>query len=233
MQHILQILILFILTACLLKLSFWKWWQSALFALLCAGFIVVTAQWAIVQSKTQLSDFLNNTGVMQDAAVLITAESAICFAFCFAELRELFDTKKRNRWRQLLRWYPGLLPFPVLFYLQTQLIFAMPGSDFTALSYALAGFVLIMLPLLSFLLKRLCPEKELRLEIYFLVGLFVCAIGLITTVNGNTSYSAIKEPLNVRAILLSLSLFAMFFALGMLVNRYKWKTQRKCKDINL
>ena len=222
MQHILQILILFILMSCLLKLSFRKWWQSALFGLLCAGFVVGTAQWAIVQSKTQLADFFNNVRLMQDAAVLITAESALCFAFCFEELRELFGMKKRNWWKPLLSWYPGLLLFPVLFYLQTQLIFAMPGSDFTTLSYTLSGLVLIILSLLSFLLKRLCPEKELRLEIYFLVGLFVCIIGLITTVNGNTTYSVVKESLNIKAILLSLGLFIAFFVLGILGNRYKW-----------
>ncbi|MDR2563592.1 MAG: hypothetical protein LBC98_06590 [Prevotellaceae bacterium] len=227
MQYILQILILFILTASLLKLSFWKWWQSALFGLLCAGFVVGTAQWAILQSKTQLADFLGNTRVMQDAAVLITAESALCFTFCFAELRELFDAQKRNRWKRLLRWYPGLLLFPVLFYLQTQLIFAMPGTDFTTLSYALAGLVFIMLPMLSFLFKRLCPEKELRLEICFLVGLFVCIIGLITTVNGNTTYSASQEPLNLKAILLSAGLFAALFVLGILGNRFKWILKRK------
>ncbi|MDR2475491.1 MAG: hypothetical protein LBD45_06505 [Bacteroidales bacterium] len=227
MQHILQILILFILTACLLKLSFWQWWQSALFGLLCAAFVAGTTQWAIVQSKTQLADLLNNVGVMQDVAVFITAESALCFAFCFAELRELFGAKKRNRWNSLLRWYPGLLLFPVLFYLQTQLIFAMPGNNFTWLSYVFAGVVLVMLPLLSFLLKHACPEKEVRLEIYFLVGLFVCIIGLITTVNGNTTYSAAKEPLNIKAVLLSLGLFTLFFVAGILLNKIKYKIKSR------
>ena len=221
MEYILQILILFILIGSLLKLSFWKLWQAALFGLLCAAFIIGTCRWAILQSKTQLADFLNNTKIMQDAAVLITIESALCFAFCFSELRTIFGVKKEKRWRPLLYWYPGLLAFPVLFYLQTQLIFALPGSNFTLLSYMLACVVFIVLPLLSFLLKRLCPEKELRLEIYFLVNLFVCLIGLITTVNGNTSYAAAQEPFNIKAIILSFSLFAVFFVIGILLNKIK------------
>jgi hypothetical protein len=205
----------------LLKLSFWKLGQVALFGLLCAAFILFTCRWAILQSKTQLADFLNNTKIMQDAAVLITIESVLCFAFCFAELRAMFGVKKEKRWKLLLDWYPGILAFPVLFYLQTQLIFGMPGINFATLSYALAATVFVALPLLSRLFKWLCPEKELRLEIYFLVNLFVCLIGLITTVNGNTTYAAAKEPFDIKAIILSFSLFAVFFVLGILVNKIK------------
>jgi hypothetical protein len=222
MQYILQILILFILLGSLLKLSFWKGWQAVLFGLLCAVFIVGSCRWAVLQSKTQLFDWLGNTKVMQDAAVLITIDAALGFAFCFAELQALFGVKKERWWKPLLNGYPGLLLFPVLFYLQTELIFGMPGSDFSLLSYLLAAGVLVAFPLLSFLLKRFFPERELRLEVCFLVNLFVCIIGLITTVNGNTTYSAVREPVNIIAVLGSLGLFVLLFILGMLSNKYKW-----------
>ena len=223
MEYIIQLLILFILIGNLLKVSFWQFWQTCLFGLLCAVFIVVTCQWAILQSKTQLSDFLGNAKIMQDAAVLVTVEATLYFVFCFAELRAMFGVKKGKWWKSLFLWYPGLLIFPVLFYLQTQLIFAMPGVNFTVLSYALAASVLVLLPLLSLLLKRLCPEKELRLEVCFLVTLFVCVTGLITTVNGNVTYATVKEPLNVKAILLSFGLFILFFIAGILWNKLKFK----------
>jgi hypothetical protein len=221
MQYILQILILFILISSLLKLSFWKLWQVALCGLGCALFIIGTCRWAILQSKTQLMDFLNNAKIMQDAAVLITIESIIGFAFCFSELRAIFSLKKAKWWKPVLHWYPGLLLFSVLFYLQTQLIFAMPGVDFKALSYTLAATLFVALPLLSYLFKRLCPENELRLEVYFLVNLFVCIIGLISTVNGNTTYSTASESLNLKAIILSLGLFITLFILGILIDKYK------------
>ncbi|MDR0506716.1 MAG: hypothetical protein LBH32_07880 [Dysgonamonadaceae bacterium] len=223
MQSILQILILFILTGSLLKLSFLKFWQAAIFGLLYAVFIVVTCQWAILQSKTQLSDFLNNTKIMQDAAVLITFESAFCFAFCFSGLSEIYGLKKWRWQKLLLRWYPGMLSFPVLFYLQTQLIFAMPGISFTVLSYTFAISLLVILPLLSYMLKYICPEKEFRLEVYFLVNLFICITGLITTVNGNVTYSAVKETINIKAVLLSAGLFLIFFITGILLNKMKSK----------
>lgn len=226
MELIIQILMLFILINCVLKLSFWKPWQAAIFSLICAVFIIWVCQYAILQSKTQLADYLKNMKVMQDSAVLITVESAICFAFCFAALREMFG-KKRKRWIQPLYWYPSLLIFPVLFYLLTQIIFAMPGTDFTTISYVLAGGVLVGLPALSYLTRYLYPEKELRLEVYFLVSLFVCILGLITTVNGNVTYAAVEEPLNIKALGLSFALFAVTFLIGYLCNKVKWIRKQK------
>lgn len=222
---------LFIVINCIVKLSFWKPWQAVIFGLVCAVFILGTCQYATMQSKTQLADYLKNIKVMQDAAVLITIESAICFAFCFAALRDMFG-KKVKRWIQPLYWYPGLLIFPVLFYLLTQLIFSFPGTDFDIISYILAVAVLIVLPALSYLVRYIYPEKELRLEVYFLVSLFVCIIGLITTVNGNVTYAAVEEPVNIRAMLLSLGLFGTAFILGFVWNKVKWIIRQKKESKN-
>jgi hypothetical protein len=162
---------------------------------------------------------------MQDLAVLITIESAICFAFCFAALREMFG-KKIKRQIQLLYWYPGLLIFPVLFYLLTQIIFAMPGTSFTTISYLLAGSVFVGLPALSYLAGYLYPEKELRLEVHFLVSLFVCITGLITTVNGNVTYAAVKGPLNIKAFILFFAFLAVAFLAGYLWDKIKWRLRQ-------
>lgn len=225
MELIIQILILFIIVNSILKLSFWKSWQTVLFSIICALFIIWVCRFSILQSKTQLADYLNNAALMQNVAVLITLESAICFGFCFAAMRELFG-RKIKRGIAPLYWYPGLLIFPVLFYVLTQLIFALPGTDFKSISYFLAAGVLIGFPVLSHLMKRLYPERELRLEVHFLVSLFVCIIGLITTVNGNVTYAAVEEPINVKALLLSFLLFILCFIIGFLWNKMKWRLKQ-------
>lgn len=226
MELIIQILMLFIVINCILKLSFWKPWQAVLFGVLCAAFVVWSCQYAILQSKTQLTDYLSNITVLQDAAVLITIESALCFAFCFAALREIFG-KKVKKWVRPLYWYPSLLIFPVLFYILTQLIFSMSGTDFSTISYALAGAALLLLPLLSIGIRYLFPEKDLRLEVHFLVSLFVCILGLLTTVNGNVTYAAAEEAINWKALGASLSLFAMAFIIGYFWNKVKWIIRQK------
>lgn len=217
---------LFIVINCILKLSFWKPWQAVLFGVLCAAFVVWSCQYAILQSKTQLTDYLSNITVLQDTAVLITIESALCFAFCFAALREIFG-KKVKKWVRPLYWYPSLLIFPVLFYILTQLIFSMSGTDFSTISYALAGAALLLLPLLSIGIRYLFPEKDLRLEVHFLVSLFVCILGLLTTVNGNVTYAAAEEAINWKALGASLSLFAMAFIIGYFWNKVKWIIRQK------
>lgn len=226
MEYIIQILMLFILMNCVLKLSFRKWWHSAIFGLVCAVFTVGVCPLATLQSKTQLADFLNNTQFMQNAAVLITLESVICFAFCFVSLHETATAKKRKWWMLLLDIYPGLLVFPVLFYLLTQIIFDMPGTSFTVISCLFAAVVFLGLPLLTWLMKRLYPENEFRLEIHFLVSLLVCIIGLITTVDGTMTYSAAYEPMNVKALAASATFFAVLFFIGFAWNRIKWRIKQ-------
>lgn len=231
MELIIQILMLFIVINCILKLSFWKPWQAGLCGLFCALFVVWCCQYAILQSKTQLADYLSNISVLQDAAVLITIESALCFAFCFAALREIFG-KKVKKWIRPLYWYPSLLIFPVLFYILTQLIFSMSGTDFSTISYILAGVVLVLLPLLSIGVGYLFPEKDLRLEVHFLVSLFVCVLGLLTTVNGNVTYAVAEESINWKALGASLSLFAIAFIIGYFWNKVKWIIRQKKETQN-
>lgn len=229
MELIIQILIVFIIINCILKLSFWKPWQTLVFGVICAAFIIWACQYAVLQSKTQIADYLNNKKILEDMAVLITIESAICFGFCFAALQDLFG-KKRKKWAKPLYWYPGILIFPVLFYCLTQLIFGHPGTDFSTISYILAGVTVVVLPLSSWLMRCLFAEKDLRLEVYFLVSLFVSILGLLTTVNGNVVYAAAEEPINFKAVGLSFTLFAIAFVAGFMWNRLKWILLQRKKE---
>lgn len=226
MELIISILMLFIVMNCVLKVSFWKWWQAALFGVVCGVFVAATYPYAILQSKTQIADYLGNTVALQDMAVVITIESVICFAYCVAVLRGWFGQREKW-WVKPLRWYPSLLVFPVLFYLQTELIFSFSGVSFTALSYGLAVAVAVLLPLLCAFFRYLLPEKDLRLEVHFLVSLFVCIIGLLTTVNGNVTYQAVEEPTNWKALAVSFGLFLSLFLIGMVWNKLKWIVLQK------
>lgn len=222
MESVVYILMLFIAINTLLKLSYLKWWQVMAFSLVCCVFIVVSCRYAVMQSKTELADYLLDGTIIQNAAVMISLESVVCILFCFTTLGS--TQRKRGRlWLRILNYYPGLLIFPVLFYLLTQLIYAMPGTGFAVISYVSAAGVLVAIPVLTAAIRRLCAEKELRLEVHFLVSLFVCIIGLIATVNGNMTYMPAREPLNVRAIILSAGLFAVTFLSGIILHKLKWK----------
>lgn len=228
MELIIQILMVFIIINCILKLSFRSLWQSILFGAICAVFIIWAKEYAIMQSKTQIADYLKNRAALQNAAVLVTAESAICFAFCFAALRNMFG-KRVKRWLIPLYWYPSLLIFPVLFYILTQTIFSLSGTDFDTIAYAIAGITFVVIPIAAYGIRLLIPEDELRLEVHFLVSLFVCILGLLTTVNGDVTYAAVKEPVNFKALGLSLGLFVVTFVIGYVWNKIKWSIRQKKK----
>ena len=133
-------------------------------------------------------------------------------------------------WHKLLKWYPSLLIFPVLFFMQTELIFALPGVEFTTVSYGFAAAVTVLIPALCGLFYYLFPERELRLETHFLVTLFVCIIGLLMTVNGVVTYQAADQPTDWRAVGIALTLFAVFFVIGVIGNKFKWAIFQKLKD---
>ncbi len=229
MALIIQILILFIFINTIFKLSFWKWWQSAIFGLLCAFFMIFSCQWAILQSKTQLSDYLSNQQAMQNMAVLITLEAMIGIAFCFSAFRSNQTQKSFFSWNKFLLRYPGLLLFPALFYVLTQTIFLLPGNEFSHISYLSGAVVAIAIPGLSLMVKKFYPTKTVRLEIHFIICLFACIIGLITTVKGNVSNAAVETNFDIQALLLSAGIFLLFFITGIYIHKWKWVCCHKRK----
>jgi hypothetical protein len=180
MTYILYILAALIFTNAVIKLSFWRWWQQALFGLACGAFVVAIYPSAIGQSKTQIAAYLSDRSMMQDMAVLLTVEAVVCLMFCFTAMRALYGAG-RSRWkRRLLEAYPCLMLFPALFYVLTELVFSMPGTAFESIAYGWAATVALALPALSRLAALILPEKELRLELHFLFSLMICVLGLLT-----------------------------------------------------
>lgn len=222
MPYIVPILILFILLNTLLKLSFWKGWQVAVLAGGVAVFILLAAPFASEQSKTLLEARMLRPEIMQNVAVLVTAESVVFFAFTFMELREATGGRKMKPYVSLpLKAYPGLLQFPALFYLLCRLYFALPGVSFRLVARMLAGATFLLLPLLSRLAGRLLREEAYRLEMQFVVSLFVCVIGLVTTVHADTAYTAVGQEFSWGALLCALGLFLLFAAAGYLLRKFK------------
>lgn len=171
-----------------LKLGFkspWRWLGWAVAMGVAAGMA-----WPLAagQSKTQIADFLQSPAMMADAAVLITMEVALMGLWCFLRASDSGrQTAGRRLTVRLLDLFPGVLVFIALFSLLTTLIFTLTGKEFAVVSWGMGAALLVLVPVLTWALRKLLPEEALRLELIFVVELIIGGLGVVATVNGRTA----------------------------------------------
>lgn len=173
-----------------MKLTFLKLWQTVVIVFVLALATGWSWPYAIEQSWTQIQDWLANPTLMLDTSVVLTIEVIWQMSFCLLAAHLLYAGTVRRRTvhiYRLLRWMPGVLIFPVLFSGLVALIFALPGTEFTVVAWGLSGSLFLLVPVATWGLRMLLPEKELRLELLFLCNALVAIIGVIATVNGRTA----------------------------------------------
>ncbi len=227
MEILIYTLIVFVLLSCAFKLSLWGWTARIVFGALLAAFVVWSEQYAVLQSKTQLADYLANVTALQNMAVVVTIDSVFCFGYAFCYFQDMYDTvQQRKWWLTILKWYPSLLMLPVTFYAFTQTLFVAVGVDFSTTTWAFAITSLIGIPLLAEGCKWLVPEKDGRIEMQLLSGCFVCILGLISTESGKMVYKVQETPTNWHMIALAIGVFAVLFALGIIIDRIKYRLKR-------
>ena len=225
METVVLVIMLLVCFNYLLKQTNRKLYAVAFSAAICALFVGAMWPYAIEQSKSQLSLWLADSALMLDMAVILTLEVAIQMAFCIlaAQIQTSGRIKpmKINLYR-LLRWFPGVLIFPVLFCLLVSALFAWPGTSFPRIAWSLAAVVFITIPLGSWMLHKLLPEKEIRLELLCLTNALIAILGVIATVNGQTAVTGLSE-VNWGALAGFVFLLLTGLAAGVLTYRIKLK----------
>ena len=213
----------------LLKQTWRKAYFVAVSAAVCALFVGLAWPWAIEQSKNRIAGWLADTTLMLDLAVVLTLEVALQITFCIvaAHIHSAGRVKPSVvRIYRLLRWFPGLLVFPVLFSLLVAAIFALPGVSFPLTAWSLAAVVAVVIPLGRWALKRLLPEREIRLELLFLANALIALLGIIATVNGRTAVAGVTS-VDWPALGGVTSFVAAGLLLGVAVFRIKQKRMNK------
>lgn len=202
METVILVLMLVVIFMTWLKLTFLKMWQIIVVAVICSLFIGLSWPYAIQQSRNEISEWLGNQRLMLDTSVLLTIEVFWQMAYCMLSGKLLYGetVSRRTIWiYRILRFFPGLLIFPVLFYLQIQVMYQISGVDFAIVSWSLALIVFVAVIGGSYLLKWFLPQKSLRLEVLFLSSSLVLILGIVTTVNGTTSFNG-TEPIEWNAL---------------------------------
>lgn len=152
--------------------------------------------YAIEGSRTQIADWLADSSLMLDIAVLLTADIMLQMAFCLdfaVGVQRRSTTRAAAYGRLFLRFVPGLLIFGVLFSLLTAAIFSFPGVDFALLGWSVGAGVAVLLPLLAVALRSLLPSARQRVESMFLVSALTGCLGVVATVNGRTAVAGVSS----------------------------------------
>lgn len=205
-----------------LKLTFMRPWQMLAEAIILAFVTISTTDIAISQSKIQISEWLQTPDLMLYLAVILTIDVTLQIAFCLFMINKP-DKLKGRIIKSLLLYIPGLLIFPVSFYLLVQIIFSNAGMDFDNLGYCLGIAIVIMIPLLAYGVRYLLPEKSERLELIFYINCIIGLLGIIATVNGRTATAGVNE-VNINSLLAIIGIAVTGSILGYLLFR---KNQNK------
>ncbi|MBD5323544.1 MAG: hypothetical protein HDS02_01725 [Bacteroides sp.] len=196
METAIIILMLLVATGFLLKLACARPLVMVAVGVVCALFVGLAWPWAADRSRAQIADWLSRPDLMRDTSVLLCLDVAVSMAYCImaASLRSGSKVKKSTLAAyRLLRLYPGLTVFMVLFFLLVAAIFSFPGCEFSTVAWILAAVVAVAVPALSLGMRWLVPEKELRLEIMFLLNMFIAMLAVVTTVNGTTAVAGVES----------------------------------------
>ncbi len=230
MESIVLVLMMCVGFSFLIKQSFNNFSVVLIVSALAALFVGSMWPYAIEQSKTQIGDWLHNPELMLDTSVLLTIEVVLAISYCImaAHVAHSGELKRWVVWSyRVLRWFPGIMILPVLFYALVQLIFALPGQSFSLIAWSFSAVIFLLFPLIIYALKEVLHEKELRLEFLFFTNILIGIMGIIATVNGRTAMRG-ESSIDLWAlsgVVLLVSLFALVgaFVRRIRVNKFKDK----------
>ncbi|MFK8302508.1 hypothetical protein ACI75Y_06320 [Capnocytophaga stomatis] len=228
MEILISVLLVSIAINTVLKISFWKIKYRLLFSVLVGLFVLYVYPMATEQSQTELKWWLEDKHILGTIAVMVTIESMLYVGFCFLSLKDLYVPQKSKKFL-ILKAYSGLLIFPMSLYIATQSMFYFTGTDFLTIAIFVALGLFAGIFAMSYFVRWLLPEKDIRLEMLFLVSLLVTALGLISTANGNIVYVPKQQTINYKEHLFTFVLFVVIFLTGFAINQIKWKYFNKQK----
>ncbi len=183
MEYVIHILAVFITISFLLKAGFYSHWGIWTAAICSALFVWFITPWMTEQSKTTMAAFFASRSKMLNLSVYVTLEAAVMIAFCFdcfAAVRTR-NTFFKQVMTFVLKLYPGLLIAGVLCYALALLLFSFPGIDFGSLSWIAAIATLLTVYGGARLLYHIIGEESVRLEVLFIVNIFIVILSIIAT----------------------------------------------------
>ncbi|MFA8299019.1 MAG: hypothetical protein ACEPOV_02535 [Hyphomicrobiales bacterium] len=135
-----------------------------------AAFCYIAYPYAIIQNKVSLGNLFTDAVWINNLSIIYTIESLLAAFMSLSLTKEAFGTKMK-RWIKVISYLPGLMIFGALFYFEIIFFFNFHSFEFSTLAILFSVAVAIFLIVGSLGVRYLIPEKDLRLEIRFILGL--------------------------------------------------------------
>ena len=156
-------------------------YYPAVFAVVCALFVLLAGRYAVQVNKLGVSRAFSDMGAMQNLHVLITLHLLFTLGFAASKMQKTFGLE-RNLFYRIVEYVPALLVFPALFYLHLVLLFSFPGASFACVGGVFAGVTLLCMGGGAYLFRAAVPETELRTELLLIAELLLFVLMLCTTI---------------------------------------------------
>lgn len=223
MEIVISIIMILVGFSVLLKLTYLPVWGRIVISFVFALFVAFSWNFAANQSKTQITEWIQNPELMLDIAVILTLDVFLQITFCITSSSLVFG-QRLSRSAAIIQavslWVPGILIFPVLLALLVEVIFSFPGSDFSTVAWVLAAIIFTICFTIPYLIKIILPEKDIRLELIFMVNALIALLGIVATVNGRTAVTG-TDSANLKTLVGVMALFIVGATAGYILFKRK------------
>lgn len=229
METLAMVIMLLVAVAFVIKLTYHGPVGLAVTCVMGVLFVLLTWEYATVQSKTQITDWLSNSALMLDTSVVLTLDVAVQMVMCVLMAKKVTKgslSRKSEALLELILWFPGILIFPVIFAALVKMMFALTGMDFALIGWSCAAVVAIGLPLAVYAVKWLLSDDDDRLELMFVVNGLIAVLGIIATVNGSTAAVG-TNSVDLTALVGIFATLAIGTVCGYVINKIETKRQIK------
>lgn len=171
MTTVILILACIVTVSCLLKVSLMSTRTQCVVAVVYGLFAWLSMGWMTEVSHDMFTQLLTARPTRLNIGVCITLEAMVMMAWCF----------RSPLTSHLLSFYPGLLFAAAISFVQAQMLWLLPGSDFTLLAWLSALGVMLLIMGGSRLLRWLTGSDAQRKEMLFIVNLLALLLCIIIT----------------------------------------------------
>lgn len=228
MEFVVQILFVLALLSSLLQISQWKILPQLILSVSLAIVSYMLTPWLVEQSKAQLLQWLGDSVIAQNLAAVQMFEAILFVGIDMANLKQVFGHTSK-RWEICAGFYPGVIVPAAILYFQMICFYAFSHLlNFELLGASYSVGIVVVFMLMSQIIRKLVPERHLRMEIRnIIIFAQILACIIITIFCQKLPYQPQSTQFEMMPLLFIAGITLTLFVCGWLWSKYKIKLKLK------